>query len=110
MPAGARHDGPPPATPAAWLQTVAGAAAGTVSRAAITPLDVVKIRLQLQVEGGAVAARYQGTWHCLTAMVRDEGLAALWRGHIASQMLATSYCAVQVRITWLVEGMCSGSG
>jgi hypothetical protein len=30
-------------------------------------------------------------------MVKAEGLASLWRGHVASQMLSVSYCAIQVR-------------
>lgn len=80
----------------AWAQTLAGAMAGAVSRAAVTPLDVAKIRLQLQVEGPQ-HARYRGTWHCLSSMVKAEGLGSLWRGHVASQMLSVSYCAIQVR-------------
>ena len=93
-----RQEPPPPPPPRgnALAQTVAGAVAGSVSRAAVTPLDVAKIRLQLQVEHRQHAA-YRGTWHCLSSMARAEGLPSLWRGHVASQLLSISYCAIQVR-------------
>jgi solute carrier family 25 thiamine pyrophosphate transporter 19 len=77
-----------------WLQTLAGGVSGCVARAVVTPLDVVKIRVQLKVEN---VGKYRSAWHCAATSAREEGLQALWRGHVASQALAVSYSAVQVR-------------
>eukprot|EP00049_Salpingoeca_infusionum_P002915 m.61280 g.61280 ORF g.61280 m.61280 type:complete len:198 (-) comp11854_c0_seq7:567-1160(-) len=75
---------------------VAGAATGFITRFAVTPLDVIKIRMQLQAEpiahGGG---KYRGTWHCFQTVVFEEGATALWRGHIAQQLLSVSYSAIQ---------------
>lgn len=79
----------------AWVQTLAGAVAGAVARAVVVPVDVIKIRMQLQHESGA-AGKYHSSLHCAATMVREEGIRALWRGHVTSQALAISYSAVQV--------------
>ncbi|OJD10388.1 mitochondrial thiamine pyrophosphate carrier 1, partial [Emergomyces pasteurianus Ep9510] len=65
------------------LQVVAaGATAGLVSRFCIAPLDVVKIRLQLQVHSlsDPISHRdikgpiYKGTLSTLKSIFRDEGI------------------------------------
>ena len=43
------------------------------------PLDVAKIRLQLQAELGA-ARKYSNIGDLLVKMTREEGLASLWKG------------------------------
>jgi len=99
----------------------AGAIAGLVSRFAIAPLDVIKvrfasrskgtaasnhgqIRLQLQVHslsdppshahlrGGPV---YKGILPTLRAIARDEGVRALWKGNVPAEALYVCYGAAQ---------------
>lgn len=61
---------------------LAGGAAGLISRFCVAPLDVVKIRLQLQVHslsdppshGSAAGPVYKGTWSTMRAIVRQEGI------------------------------------
>ncbi|KAL5121360.1 mitochondrial thiamine pyrophosphate transporter [Pleosporales sp. CAS-2024a] len=82
---------------------VAGAVAGLVSRFVIAPLDVVKIRLQLQIHSlsepascrGLSGPVYKGTLRTLARIGRDEGLAALWKGNIPAELLYLTYGAVQ---------------
>ena len=45
------------------------------------PLDVAKIRLQLQAESG-VARKYSSLVGLLVKLPREEGLRALWKGEI----------------------------
>lgn len=57
-----------------------GLAAGAVSGAATTPLDVVKTRLQTQPSGND--RQYTGVWQCLRTIVREEGARALFKGMV----------------------------
>lgn len=61
---------------------VAGGTAGLISRFCIAPLDVVKIRLQLQIHSlsdpashrTVVGPVYKGTLPTLRAIAREEGI------------------------------------
>lgn len=54
---------------------LSGAVAGTASTYLTMPIDVVKTRLQ-----GHDSKAYRGAWHCLTRIVKDEGVKMLWKG------------------------------
>ncbi|OAX79523.1 mitochondrial thiamine pyrophosphate carrier 1 [Emergomyces africanus] len=86
------------------LQVVAaGAAAGLVSRFCIAPLDVVKIRLQLQVHSlsDPISHRdikgpiYKGTLSTLKSIFRDEGITGLWKGNVPAELLYICYGGIQ---------------
>lgn len=61
---------------------LAGATAGLISRFCIAPLDVVKIRLQLQIHSlsdptshsAVTGPVYKGTLSTMRAIVRQEGI------------------------------------
>ncbi|RVD82671.1 uncharacterized protein DFL_007089 [Arthrobotrys flagrans] len=87
---------------------IAGAVAGVVSRFCIAPLDVVKIRLQLQPQPlpnasippttpAAVAAGtiYDGIYGTMKTIVKEEGITALWKGNIPAELLYLTYGAAQ---------------
>lgn len=91
-----------PNSPAAALTpeeaALAGSAAGMVTRALISPLDVVKIRFQLQIEQVSWRSRqgkYWGLWQATRCIMTEEGLPAFWKGHIPAQLLSVCYGAVQ---------------
>ena len=70
----------------------------------IAPLDVVKIRLQLQthslsdplsqrnLHGGPT---YKGTLPTLRHILRAEGITGLWKGNVPAELLYVCYSAVQ---------------
>lgn len=70
----------------------------------IAPLDVVKIRLQLQthslsdplslrdIHGSPI---YKGTIPTLKRILSDEGLSGLWKGNIPAELMYVSYSAIQ---------------
>ncbi|KAG0073233.1 mitochondrial thiamine pyrophosphate transporter [Linnemannia elongata] len=94
-----------------------GASAGVVSRFVIAPLDVVKIRLQMQtqrkdlstllkrkgvssgIESAASAAsrqpRYKGMVSGMALIVREEGIRGLWKGNMAAEYLYLTYSGIQ---------------
>ncbi|XP_069849133.1 mitochondrial thiamine pyrophosphate carrier isoform X1 [Dipodomys merriami] len=77
---------------------VAGSVSGFVTRALISPLDVIKIRFQLQVERLCRTdpnAKYYGILQACRQIFQEEGLAAFWKGHIPAQCLSIGYGAVQ---------------
>ncbi|KAJ5273643.1 mitochondrial thiamine pyrophosphate transporter [Penicillium angulare] len=85
-------------------QTVlAGGIAGLISRFCIAPLDVVKIRLQLQIHSLSDPAShasiegpvYKGTLSTMRAIVRQEGITGLWKGNIPAEMMYVCYGALQ---------------
>lgn len=80
----------------------AGAIAGLVSRFVVAPLDVVKIRLQLQPHSLSDplaplrdAPAYLGTVATLRHVVRHEGLSALWKGNVPAELMYVCYAAIQ---------------
>jgi solute carrier family 25 (mitochondrial thiamine pyrophosphate transporter), member 19 len=82
---------------------LAGGIAGLVSRFCVAPLDVVKIRLQLQTHSlsdpvshrGVNGPIYKGTLSTLQAIVRQEGITGLWKGNIPAELLYVCYGGVQ---------------
>ena len=84
---GAQRRTTPPAVTA-----IAGGLAGLTSRFVIAPLDVIKIRLQLQTRPGTT---YRGAIHAGKTIVAQEGFTALWKGNIPAELLYVSYSMVQ---------------
>ena len=73
----------------------AGGFASALCRGVLQPLDVIKIRLQLQVEPLNANGKYSGLFQALLCIKREEGLRALWKGHIPGQLLSVSYGSIQ---------------
>ncbi|RFU33702.1 hypothetical protein B7463_g2619, partial [Scytalidium lignicola] len=83
---------------------IAGAVAGLIARFVIAPLDVVKIRLQLQthslsdplsqknLRGSPI---YKGTLPTIKRILREEGLTALWKGNVPAELMYVPYGAIQ---------------
>lgn len=74
-----------------------------MTRFCVAPLDVIKIRLQLQIHSlsdplshpPAGRPIYKGIYGTLKQILRDEGLTALWKGNIPAEGLYLSYGALQ---------------
>lgn len=74
------------------LETViCGGTAGLVNRFCIAPLDVLKIRLQLQ----SSERLYRGLFHGLQTIVKQEGVTGLWKGNVSAEILYVTYSASQ---------------
>jgi len=86
----------------------AGAASGVITRLFCQPLDVAKIRLQLQSEGGG--GKYRGLAHLAATLPREEGLLALWKGHLPAQALSVLYGLASFAMFEAVSPMVRGEG
>ncbi|GLC38991.1 hypothetical protein PLESTB_001774000 [Pleodorina starrii] len=84
------------------IDATAGAIAGCIARVITGPLDVIKIRFQVQLEPiigappqAAQRSKYTGFGQALTTIVREEGVQGLWRGTVPGLLLTVPYTAVQ---------------
>ncbi|KAI5796648.1 mitochondrial thiamine pyrophosphate carrier [Geopyxis carbonaria] len=79
----------------------AGLIAGLFSRFVIAPLDVVKIRLQLQPHSpqmfkhGAVYPTYRGIVPTMRTILYQEGVRGLWKGNVPAELLYMTYGGTQ---------------
>ncbi|CAG8689605.1 20184_t:CDS:2 [Gigaspora margarita] len=87
---------------------ICGGVAGAVSRLVASPLDVVKIRLQLQTgrpsfgfaatqlsQQKILDRKYNGMLHAVSMIIREEGIRGLWKGNLSAEYLYLSYGTVQ---------------
>lgn len=61
----------------------------------IAPLDVVKIRLQLQPHGHNIVPVYRGILSTMRKIAVQEGITGLWKGNIPAELLYLTYGAAQ---------------
>lgn len=76
----------------------AGATSGFITRATCQPLDVLKIRFQLQVEpvsDDSPVSKYRSIRQAIGLILKEEGVTALWKGHVPAQLLSVTYGAAQ---------------
>lgn len=73
---------------------IAGFTSGCMTRFFCQPLDVVKIRFQLQVEPisrSSSVSKYRSLTQTFVCIIREESIIALWKGHIPAQILSGIY-------------------
>ncbi|CAK9438252.1 uncharacterized protein LODBEIA_P24950 [Lodderomyces beijingensis] len=76
----------------AYEALLAGSISGGVARAITAPLDVVKIRLQLQSK----TFKHRKTIATVVKdLLREEGVIALWKGNVPAEILYIVYGGVQ---------------
>lgn len=82
----------------AYEAAIAGGTAGAITRAIAQPLDVIKIRFQLQLEPISNGSKYSSILQATSSILKEEGLVALWSGHIPAQYLSISYGIIQFAV------------
>lgn len=103
----------------AAIEATAGALAGGVSRTVTSPLDVIKIRFQVQLEptsswalvGGDIArpSKYTGMLQATKDIFREEGLPGFWRGNVPALLMVMPYTAIQFAVLHKLKTFASGS-
>ncbi|XP_011504841.1 PREDICTED: mitochondrial thiamine pyrophosphate carrier [Ceratosolen solmsi marchali] len=88
-----------------YYYAIAGAASGCITRFICQPLDVVKIRFQLQVEPikSSSTSKYHSMSQTIVLITKEENIYALWKGHIPAQMLSIVYGTCQFYVYNIVN-------
>ncbi|ORY80189.1 mitochondrial carrier [Neocallimastix californiae] len=81
-----------------FQNSLSGAVTGFFSGVLTAPLDVLKIRMQLQKASNGGVLKYNHILKSIVKICKEEGIRALWKGNIAAQYLSISYGAVQFYI------------
>lgn len=77
---------------------LAGGLTGCTTRTLCQPFDVIKIRLQLQVEpihSGSQTSKYRSIPQTIGTIYREEGIIAFWKGHNTAQVLSLTQGVAQ---------------
>ncbi|SCW01865.1 LAFE_0E08988g1_1 [Lachancea fermentati] len=75
-----------------YQSIVAGCISGIGARTVTAPLDMIKIRLQLQP---VHEAKYRGIISTVETVIREEGIRALWKGNVPAMIMYVLYGSVQ---------------
>ncbi|CAH0729539.1 unnamed protein product, partial [Brenthis ino] len=79
----------------ATQSAIAGGISGAFTRAIAQPLDVLKVRFQLQLEPIKTGSKYSSILQAVRSIIKEEGITTLWSGHIPAQLLSISYGIIQ---------------
>lgn len=82
-----------------YEHSFAGFFSGFLTRAIIQPLDVLKIRFQLQEEAFKSGhGKYRSILQAISLIHNEEGIRAFWKGHVPAQGLSSLYGLVQFTV------------
>ncbi|KAE8714201.1 putative Soybean protein regulated by cold-2 [Hibiscus syriacus] len=103
----------------ALLDATAGAVSGGISRTVTSPLDVIKIRFQVQLEPTSSwslirkdlsgSSKYTGMFQATKEIFREEGLRGFWRGNVPALLMVMPYTAIQFAVLHKLKTFASGS-
>jgi hypothetical protein len=87
---------------------VAGAVCAFVS-ATLHPLDTVKIRLQNQAKSNTATLKYKGTFSGISVILREEGVAGLFKGIFPSMLRELFYSSLRIGSYEPIRELISGN-
>ncbi|KAL6971295.1 hypothetical protein U1Q18_030975 [Sarracenia purpurea var. burkii] len=103
----------------AFIDATAGAISGAISRTVTSPLDVIKIRFQVQLEPTTswallhkdvyVPSKYTGMFQAAKDILREEGLRGFWRGNVPALLMVMPYTAIQFTVLHKLKTYAAGS-
>ena len=66
-----------------WKLVLSGAGSGFASTCVLTPVELIKCRLQAQIKSSG-SENYKGPIDCIARTVQEEGVTGLWRGNLST--------------------------
>ncbi|XP_014505519.1 mitochondrial thiamine diphosphate carrier 2 [Vigna radiata var. radiata] len=107
----------------ALIDSSAGAISGGISRTVTSPLDVIKIRFQVQLEptsswallrkdlaaAASAPSKYTGMFQATKDILKEEGVQGFWRGNVPALLMVMPYTAIQFTVLHKLKTFVSGS-
>ncbi|KMZ60608.1 Mitochondrial carrier protein-like [Zostera marina] len=103
----------------AIIDASAGAISGGISRTVTSPLDVIKIRFQVQLERTShwvsvqknlyQPSKYTGIYQASKEILREEGFSGFWRGNVPALLMVMPYTAIQFTVLHRLKTLAAGS-
>ncbi|KAL1320936.1 hypothetical protein HN51_065651 [Arachis hypogaea] len=103
----------------ALIDSSAGAISGAISRTVTSPLDVIKIRFQVQLEPTSswallrkeisAPSKYTGMLQASKDIFREEGIRGFWRGNVPALLMVMPYTSIQFTVLHKLKSFASGS-
>ncbi|XP_021970097.1 mitochondrial thiamine diphosphate carrier 2 [Helianthus annuus] len=113
------EEGEPGQLKRAVIDGTSGLISGAISRTVTSPLDVIKIRFQVQLEPTTTftllsknvygPSKYTGMIQASKDIFREEGLTGFWRGNVPALLMVMPYTAIQFMVLHQVKTFASGS-
>ncbi|KAL2603985.1 hypothetical protein AAZV13_09G043300 [Glycine max] len=112
-------EGEPSQLKRAAIDASAGAISGGISRTVTSPLDVIKIRFQVQLEPTSswtllrkdlsTPSKYTGMLQASKDIFREEGIWGFWRGNVPALLMVMPYTAIQFTVLHKLKTFAAGS-
>mmetsp|Transcript_14585 Transcript_14585/g.21259 ORF Transcript_14585/g.21259 Transcript_14585/m.21259 type:complete len:275 (+) Transcript_14585:31-855(+) len=67
-----------------WQGVVAGSYAGLVNTVVVSPVELIRCRMQVQSNAYTTQYQYRSCWDCFLSLLRKEGVAGVYRGSVAT--------------------------
>ncbi|KAL8168143.1 hypothetical protein V2J09_009642 [Rumex salicifolius] len=103
----------------ALVDASAGAISGAISRTVTSPLDVIKIRFQVQLEPTTSwallnknlhgSSKYTSMIQAAKDIFREEGLRGFWRGNVPALLMVVPYTSIQFTVLHKFKTYIAGS-
>ncbi|KAG8750791.1 hypothetical protein FRC14_000219 [Serendipita sp. 396] len=83
---------------------VAGLAAGLTSAFLATPVELLKVKLQVQYQARKSDRQFSGPIDCMKQVIRAQGIRGLWRGFAGSLAFRANFFWLFISIEALMRG------
>ncbi|KAL0951295.1 hypothetical protein HGRIS_008005 [Hohenbuehelia grisea] len=89
---------------------VAGLLAGWTSSFVATPIELLKVKLQLQLQSSVADRQFKGPIDCLRCVARVQGISGLWTGFTGSLAFRSNFFWMFLSFEALMRGFSSLQG
>lgn len=87
------------------ISLIAGSLSGLTVRSIIAPIDIIKIRLQLQLN----PSQYKSLTQTIISIYKNEGLLAFWKGNLPASLMYLVYGGTQFYIFTSLSNLSTNS-
>lgn len=96
--------------PDAYSRWLASSIAAAIAESVTLPLDIAKVRLQVQGKSAEIRKHYTGMADCIVRIAQEEGFRALWKGYLPALIRQICYTSLALVLYEPVRNMYASLG